>query len=88
MPPLGIVIRRNIKQYSWRREPSSHQYLKRFIQPLGPRTLQTEGRVAKELARDGFAVVNSQESGAREGNDGQEEPAVRGGFSRGKGVGN
>ena len=86
MPPSGTVIRRNAKQHSWRREPFSHQYLKRFIQPLGPRALQTEGRVARELARDGFAVVNNQESGAREGNDEQEEPAVKGGSSRGRGA--
>ena len=86
MPLLGTVIRRSVEQHSWRREPSSHQYLERSIQPLGQRALQTEGRVARKLARDGFAIVNSQESNAREGNDGQEKPAVKGGFNRGRGV--
>ena len=86
VPPSGTVIRRSVEQHSWRREPSSHQYLERSIQPSGRRALQTEGRVARELARDGFAVVNSQESNAREGNDGQEKLAVRGGSSRGRGA--
>ena len=85
VPPSGTVIRRSAGQRSWQREPSSHQYLERPIQSSGPRASQTEGRVARELARDGFAVVNSQESGAPEVR--QEEPAARGGSSRGRGVG-
>ena len=85
VPPLGTVIRRSAGQRSWQREPSAHEYLERPIQFSGPRASQTEGRVARQLATEGFAVVNSQESGARRGNDGQEEPAARGGSSRGRG---
>ena len=78
MPPLSTVIRQSAGQRSWQREPFSHQY-------LGPRASQIKGRVARDLAKDGFAVVNSQESSAREGNNRQEEPSVKRGFSRGKG---
>ena len=42
--------------------------------------LQTEGRVARQLATEGFAVVNSRENGAREGNDKQEKPIIKGGL--------
>ena len=80
VPPSGTVIRRSAGQRSWQREPSSHEYLESPIQSSGPRASQTEGRVARQLATEGFAVVNSQESGAREGNDRQEGPVVRGGL--------
>ena len=85
VPPSGTVIRRSAGQRSWQREPFSYEYLKRPIQSSGQRASQGEGRVARQLATEGFAVVNTQESGALEGNIRQEEPAARGENSRGRG---
>ena len=85
VPPSGTVIRRSAGQRSWQREPSSHEYLERLIQSSGSRASQTEGRVARQLATEGFAAVNSQQSGAPESNVRQEEPADRGGRNRGRG---
>ena len=81
VPPSGTVIRRSAGQRSWQREPSSHEYLERLIQSSGSRASQTEGRVARQLATEGFAAVNSQQSGAPESNVRQEEPADRGGLA-------
>ena len=62
VPPAGIVIRRSTGQRSWQRQPSSHEYLERAA-PRPARRPQTQGRIARQLAAEEFAVVNSQEGG-------------------------
>ena len=82
----GTVIRRARGRTSWQREPSSHEYLERATHSSDQRASQSEGRVARQLAMEGFVLINSQQGGE------EERPPVRGngrggrrGRSRGRG---
>ena len=80
----GTVIRRARGRTSWQREPSSHEYLETATHSSDQRASQCEGRVARQLATEGFVLVNSQQGGE------EERPPVRGnghGGRRGHGRG-
>ena len=86
VPDRNVAVRRPRGQPSWHREPSSHEFIERAIQPSGQRAQRVEGRVARSMATQGFILANSQEDGS----EGAESGAGRGrdtGRGRGRGRG-
>ena len=63
--PRDVAVRRPRGQPSWHREPSGHEYIENAAQSSARRASRADGRVARNMATEGFRVVNSQEGGSQ-----------------------